>query len=60
MARSEYVYVVTQHGNPIAGFTVKYEMEGWLNERDGPLPSSVRVFRIRNLDQSVTELLDYV
>jgi len=38
MARAGYVYLVMQGEKPIAGFTVRHELETWLEkfEEDGP------------------------
>ena len=45
MARSSYVYVVTNNETPVAGFTVKWELKVWWDNnanKYGPL----RVWRL--------------
>jgi len=42
MARSAYIYLVTEDGEPVAAFTVKWEMEWWI-ERN---PGEYRLFRM--------------
>lgn len=35
MARSQYIYLVTQQDQIVAAFTVKHEMETWLSRKPG-------------------------
>lgn len=47
MARSTYVYVVVDtDGNIVSAFTVKHEMQSWLNRHKG----DHRVWRVRDND----------
>jgi len=47
VSRSRYVYVVvsTDDGQPIAGFTVKHELETWLSKNK---TTWMKVWRIRD------------
>ncbi len=42
MARSAYIYLVTKEDHPVAAFTVKWEMESWI-ERN---PDTYEKFRM--------------
>lgn len=42
MARSSYIYLVTEGGVPTAAFTVKWEMEQWITQH----PSTYQRFRM--------------
>lgn len=46
MARASNTYVVISDGLPIASFTVKYEMENWICEKD--CPNSWTIFRVKD------------
>ena len=47
MARSTYVYLVTQYGTPFAAFTVKHELMTWAERTIPPhLFSEYRVHRM--------------
>jgi len=35
VARSTYIYLVTVEDKPVAAFTVKWEMEKWINDNPG-------------------------
>ena len=35
MARSSYIYLVTEKDQPVAAFTVKWEMESWVDRHPG-------------------------
>lgn len=35
MARSSYIYLVTDNSEPIAAFTVKWEMASWIRRHPG-------------------------
>ena len=45
MARSTYIYIVSGSYGPEAGFTVKYELMGWLKQHL-PMRSDQHVFRL--------------
>ncbi len=35
MPKSTYIYLVTVEDKPVAAFTVKWEMEKWINDNPG-------------------------
>ena len=35
MARSTYIYLLMENDEPVAAFTVKWEMERWINHHPG-------------------------
>jgi hypothetical protein len=47
MSRASNTYVVISDGMPIAGFTVKYEMENWIESEC--CPEIVSVYRIEDV-----------
>jgi hypothetical protein len=47
MARSSTIYLVMQHGIPIAAFTVKWEMNAWIKRNPG---CCYRRFRMKDGD----------
>jgi hypothetical protein len=44
MARSSYIYLVTEMEKPVAAFTVKWEMEWWIIHH----PGTYKQFRMRD------------
>ena len=46
MARSSYIYLVTEMEKPVAAFTVKWEMEWWIIHH----PGAYKQFRMRDGD----------
>jgi hypothetical protein len=48
MARSSYVYLVTLNTRPIAAFTVKHELESYLDKERPRCPTNLRVARLRD------------
>lgn len=48
MARASNIYLVMSDGIPVAGFTVKYEMENWI-ERSEWCPEGVLIYRINDV-----------
>lgn len=56
MARSSYIYVVTENGMVSAAFTVKYELVSWLENRKN-FGSYIRIVRVRSgVMGSVTDI----
>jgi hypothetical protein len=57
MARSSYIYLVTQKGSgvPVAAFTVKRELGSWLWEQD---MSRYRAFRMKDGNPVKVERVD--
>jgi|TARA_R110000751_G_scaffold274600_1_gene375492 hypothetical protein len=47
MARASNTYLVISDGIPVAGFTVKYEMESWIHSEWCPV--GVLVYRIEEV-----------
>lgn len=50
MARASNTYSVISEGVPIAGFTVKHEMENWLDSEI--CPDEVSVYRIQDVGRN--------
>lgn len=59
--RSSYIYIVTGNKEILAAFTVKYEMEDWLEDNEEfykGLHKDFSVFRFSNLDFSVMDITE--
>lgn len=52
MARSTYIYLVQRNGDPVAAFTVKGELVGWLRRQ--PIVADLDVFRAYDNPSSLT------
>ncbi len=49
MARSNYIYLILADGLPCAAFTVKYEMEVYLDKLDAKLDDAeIDIFRMKD------------
>lgn len=61
MARSNYIYIVTANKTILSAFTVKHEMEDWLEDNEEfymGLHQDFSIFRFSNLDFSVTDITE--
>lgn len=60
MARSTYIYIVLINRAVYAAFTVKHEMEKYLDDREGLIEEGgVQILRVRdNGDEDPTDITD--
>lgn len=48
MARSTYIYLITENNTPFAAFTVKREMEDYLNSVGVPYRRLIKIYRMKD------------
>ncbi len=59
MARSNYIYIVTGNKNILSAFTVKHELESWLNDNDEfyqGLYQDFNIFRFSHADFGIKDI----
>lgn len=58
MARSSYIYIANGKDRPLAAFTVKYELEAWLDRRRQNTDEGNKVYDIYRYSHYGEEMVD--